>query len=1239
MYLNDGMPVFSPTDLCNFAESAFRSWMDRYELLHPGVVPKDPVSAEQSLLAAMGEGHEAKVLHELDDGSRVVTRISKSRATAPDETRRAMARGDHVIYQADLARDRFAGVADFLLRVPDERGRPRYEVADSKLARRVRPNFLLQLCAYADMLEAAQGWRPDRVWVIDGRRTWVPFRTDDFFFHYLALKAAFLRFHGRWSVGDRPLPEPGANHGPWQSFADSLLEQADHPCRIANVTRMQLRRLADAGYKTLRSVAEASNAKVPRIGDEVLARLSQQARLQMMSAGRAKPAFEILPHEAGRRTGLTLLPPPSPNDVFFDIEGDPLHRDGGLEYLFGASFREGVYRDWWAHDLRQERVAFQGFIDAVVERYRADPSMHVYHYGDYERAALRRLMGRHGTREDELDELLRSEVFVDLHQVVRQGVRVGTPSYSLKEVERLYRPCRAEDVKAATESMVEYARWLDAPDGEDWRTSKILCSIRDYNRADCESTAELAGWLWARQSDAGIEHVPERSPPSEEAAGARGSVPSKRAKARDASNRLAESLEASVPSDAEPSDPRRQVPTVLAHLLGFHRREAKPVWWWVFDRLTRTEAELYEDPDCLAGLVRTEREPIPLTRWSSGYEYRFDPDQDTQVSEGTRGCIWPHLDRRVTVHKMDAQAGIAVFKRQRSADGREPVPRRMTVIPIDMVRADAIEAALRRIAERYLSGAALPPALDDLLARRVPRLRGSVESLAAAEVEFGEEVSVDRACEIVQSLDGTTLAVQGPPGTGKTFLAARCAVRLLEEGKRVGVTSNSHAAIDQLMAEISKVADARGLSALRVGRVLPKGRTASVLEDRRVDRADEMGALCHRGSGAHQLVGGTAFAFADPAARGFDHLFVDEAGQVALANVVAMSEAATNLVLVGDPMQLPQPTRGTHPGESGLSALEYLLQGRATVSRDRGLFLNMTRRLHPAVCRFISETFYEGRLVHDPSTARRYIEHGPGSRLPPAGIVFEPVVHRGNGRSSDEEVARIRQLVRELSEAAVVSEADTSSAPPESDASIRRRAIDPARDVLVVAPYNAQVRRLQAALPGLRVGTVDRFQGQEAPVVIVSMCASDAESSPRGLEFLLDPNRSNVALSRARCLAIVVASPHLADCAASSLGQMKLLNLFHRLVAVGGTSEDGRNPPPAHPVGLAGPPAERVRCRDCHRSFDVEAEAEIGAAYMNPPYNYEEAHRHTCLACWLSIDRTSSTADMSGTSAHEESPQ
>jgi len=460
-------------------------------------------------------------------------------------------------------------------------------------------------------------------------------------------------------------------------------------------------------------------------------------------------------------------------------------------------------------------------------------------------------------------------------------------------------------------------------------------------------------------------------------------------------------------------------------------------------------------------------------------------------------------------------------------------PARIALIPRETYPTDTISRAILHLAQRYLDHGELPQPLAHFLERRAPAMTGHRKGSLVLAAETATD-AVPRLCAAMQE---TALVIQGPPGSGKTMSAARAILELLDRGATIGVASNNHKAILNLLAKCVEVGPDT-LRPLKAGGDAADAFFRSHPQIRHTASRDVGGLL-----GRHGLVGGTAWLFCrDDMVERFDYLFVDEAGQVPLANLVAMARCARNLVLVGDPMQLSQPTQGAHPGESGRSTLEYALDGAATIDPGLGVFLDRSFRLHPILCHTISDAFYDGRLRAAPGCENRVIRIDTvlETELRCAGLAFVPVVHDGNTQSSPEEVEKISTLVKRLAACEVTG----------LDGAVTGRL--GLEGILVVAPYNLQVRALRRALPeAVRVGTVDRFQGQEAPVVLISMCASDASQSPRGIDFLLDPNRLNVALSRARCLAVVVGNPGLVRARARSIEAMERINLFCRILAEG----------------------------------------------------------------------------------------
>jgi uncharacterized protein len=448
-------------------------------------------------------------------------------------------------------------------------------------------------------------------------------------------------------------------------------------------------------------------------------------------------------------------------------------------------------------------------------------------------------------------------------------------------------------------------------------------------------------------------------------------------------------------------------------------------------------------------------------------------------------------------------------------------------LPTEIVAGGPLEdrtqrAAVLRVAESIRADDGQYPALRAILARERPRIRG----LAAGGRVQTTDLAEMKAHAL--GLDGSYLFLQGPPGTGKTWTGARIVAHLLAAGRRVGIAAQSHKAIHNLLAEIERVAWDTGVR-FKGLKKSSAGNPESEFNGDYIRSEADNSAFANAPAGV-QLFGGTAWLFSRPELNGtLDYLVIDEAGQVSLADALAMGTAARNLILLGDPLQLAQVSQGVHPSGSGASVLEHLLGDAPTIPEDHGVFLERSFRMHPDVSAFISEIVYAGRLHSHESATRRTTSFGTGIR-------FEPVDHEGNKSSSDEEVAQVAASIAAM----------RSGTFTDADGTTRLLRHD---DFMVVAPYNAQVLRLRTALPAaVRVGTVDKFQGQEAPVVFFSMATSSGEDVPRSLSFLFSRNRLNVAISRAQCLAVLVCSPRLLEARCQSIEEMQLVNALCRLV-------------------------------------------------------------------------------------------
>jgi predicted RecB family nuclease len=1114
----DGELIFSASDLINHLECPHLTQLD-IEVALGRVDLTETRSDTTELVARKGDQHEREYLAQLRSGGCEMVEIEADRSLegtrqAATQTIEAMRAGAEVIYQGVLFDGvRWRGYSDFLRRVerPSELGSFSYEVADTKLARRVKPYFLLQLCFYSELVEAIQGLAPERMHVVLGTRDTQSFRVAEFAAYYRSVK------HGFESVVDAGLsttyPEPVEHCAlcRWENHCVARREADEHLSLVARIQRSQQTRLVERGITTVPQLATAEPADRPRrIGTTTFETLRAQAHLQQVQRTTGELRYELLAAEEG--CGFAHLPHPSEGDIFFDMEGDPFF-DEGLEYLFGAVLLEADgprFQAFWATDRSSEKQTFEQFIDFVIERLERFPDLHVYHYAPYEATAIKRLIGLHATREDEVDRLLRGKVLVDLYTVVRQGLRVGQPNYSIKSIEALYMGKRDTEVAEGGDSIVAFEQFLETGD------RSLLESIERYNEDDCRSTHLLREWLLARRDEA-IEtfgqEIPWRPPPEPWA-------PDPELQAE--LDALHAALTVSIPDAAEGWNDDQRAHWLMAQLIDYHRREAKPGYWAYFERLEADEEQLTEvDNEALGRLTDTGVEPTPVPPPSRSVLHTLGfPAQEHKISQGS--FVDPATRKGVTVESVDNATGTLQIKRDGKRVG-EPLPR--ALIPGEPYKTTLQRAALRRLAddivERGLDAQGRYSTLRQILRGEVP----STAACSHGEALQAGAFDLEDAKRIAKGLNDSYLFVQGPPGSGKTFTGAHLILHLIEQGHRVGVAAGSHAVIHNLLAEVEKYSapDEPFAGLKKCG---SDGSNSYESKHGLIGNSNEIADFA---GGGCELVAGTAWLFCrEEMDRTLDYLVCDEAGQISLADALAMGTCARNVILLGDPQQLAQVSQAVHPPGAGESVLEHLLDEHTTIPPERGLFIDETRRMHPDVCRFISKAIYEDRLESFADCANQRVD-APGE-LTGTGIRYVPVAHEGNTRESPEEAVTIKGLIEDLLRGEYTKQ-DGARGPlvPE--------------EIMVVAPYNAQVRCLRKHLAkGVKVGTVDKFQGQEAAVCFFSMATSSGEEIPRNLEFLFSRNRLNVAISRARCLAVLVCNPELLHIHCKNAEQMRLLN-------------------------------------------------------------------------------------------------
>lgn len=1115
---------FSASDVSGFLGCRYRTGLNLAVALGKLEPPAwvDPLA---QLLRERGLDHERRYADELRAQGLETVDLSDHGHSGVEPTIQSMRRGVPVILQGSLQSDGWFGRPDVLKRVevPSTFGAWSYEVLDTKLAQETRGGTVVQLVLYSQLLGRVQGRLPARFHVVtpNPKSPIQSFRLHDFAAYFRLIQSKFkqttMEAPEAITTANYPEPVEHCEACNWWRDCDHRRRADDHLSFVAGVSRLQRRELEGIAVKTLTQLATLSlplQFKPHRGAIDTYVRARNQAWVQLQGRTIGKPIHELLPVEPGR--GLTRLPEPSVGDVFLDLEGDPFAGDGGREYLFGAVVAEadGSMRPMslWAWTASEERAAFETVVDEIERLWAANAGMHVYHYAPYEPAAFKRLMGRYATREAVIDRLLRAERFVDLHSIVRHSIRASVENYSIKDLEPFFNFERTVPLDQARVNirLVERAVELRIREAADDAARQ---AVQGYNLDDCHSARHLRNWLEQLRALAigtgqAIPRPDVRSAASPEKVDAR---------TQEVQARIA-ALTGDVPLERSERSEAQQARWVLAHLLDYHRRENKAPWWEFFRLKDLPAEELLDERSAISGLsfkVRvggTARSPIDR------YSY---PYQDTDVRRGDDLHVQDGM-KFGTVEAIDRASRTVDIKKSGKYASTHP----SAVFAFSMVNKDVLADALLRIADDVIAhgvdGDHDYRAAGELLLGRAPRLSHGVFAQGKGET------AVQFAVRIATQLDCTVLPIQGPPGAGKTFTGSRMICELVRQGRKVGITAVSHKVIRNLLDAVIKEASEMNLVVDCVQKVgeLSEAQTAGIRE------VTSNPVVMDQLSAGANVVGGTAWLWARPDLKtSVDVLFVDEAGQMCLADVLATSQAAKSIVLLGDPQQLEQPQQGSHPDGTGVSALEHLLQGHQTVLSDRGIFLPETWRLPPSICAFTSEAFYEGRLNSLPGLeAQALIGTEP---LAGNGLWVLPVEHNANQNSSPEEVLAIQRLIDRL----------LARGGKWIDRTGKLAALA-SNNILVIAPYNAQVTLLSERLNerGVRVGTVDKFQGQQAPVVIYSMTTSTPEDAPRGMEFLYSLNRLNVATSRAQCACILVASSKLFEPECKTPRQMHLAN-------------------------------------------------------------------------------------------------
>ena len=1107
--------LITPSKITAWLECAhFLSLRNRADSGLLRVEPR-PLGSLADLLIEKGSAHERHCLLELEDEGRSVYQVP---GRNPDETFLQWVQrigdptreGYDIIYQMPFVHQGIRGIADFLVRVADPAdGYCRYEPIDAKLTRTEgKPGHVLQLCFYADALEELCGAPPREMhlWLGSGLQESLLVEQYRPYWRRLRRQLAHLLDQDE-IVGTTPVPCDHCDYCEFNQVCVARWRAEDSLVYVANIRPPERTALEAVGVRTLVDLA-GRREPVPELHDENLERLHRQAALQLSSRRRPDdpPAFELVTpsDDPVFGHGFDLLPSPDDGDVFFDFEGHPFWTpQHDLFFLAGLYYLDRrhcwAYDARWAHDLEDQAKMVKGLVEFFDRRRQRHPGMHVYHYNHTERSSLERLTK--GTPSEGLfTTLVETGLFVDLYVISKNALLVGTESYGLKHLERLASFERRGGIEQGAGAVVVYEQYMHSRDDD------LLENIARYNEDDVAATRALRDWL-AEQRPAG--------------AAWRDAVLKEEERQFD-TDQLIEGLKAFAEESPE---------HLLGDLLNYWRRERVANTEPKFAQAASEFNSLYRDPDFIANLTFRGFEDV-ISRGTPARNALFKwPEQPVNGAFAEK--------RRVLFTGVGVERGygylpsIDLERRELAMRWRERhdeaggLPSVVTID--DYIGPMEKPGVLVHLAEQILH-----PATGDrpsrvsmaLLARERPRFTAGHGPKGGS---FSDDL--DESLQWVGHLDESYVAIQGPPGTGKTYSGSHIIHELVKSGQRVGITAMSHAAIDNLLQATHAVFVEKGdLHLLRAIRRSAKPKSRALEGVRYSNVAAEVE------SDDYNLVAGTTWLWARPGMRPFpvDVLIVDEAGQLALADAVASANAARNLILLGDPLQLAQVSQAEHPGGSGASVLEHILGERATISPGEGVFITETRRMHPDVCRFISNQIYEGRLTSHASCAQQGTAFGTGLRWIEAHHAERPT-------ESEEEASLVGTKILEMIGTPWVDQHG-------KEASLG------AEDFMVVAPYNDQVRLLEArfgatrGLERVRVGTVDRFQGREAPVVFFTMTTSSGSDMPRGPEFLFSRNRLNVAVSRARCLAYLVCTEELLNSRARTIDEMRLIGTLSAFV-------------------------------------------------------------------------------------------
>lgn len=1093
---------YSPQDLLRFQESTFVSWMDRASEVNPKnyrkLIKKDSEITEK--LFEEGRIKEKILLKPFRvhpegidiQGSKKFD--MKYFDVNLRRTREAMMQGKKYIIQAYLKKNNFFGVADLLERVdgiPSLLGNYIYIVKDAKMAQSPRASFITQICAYCDMIEDVQKIRPPHAAILLGNNQEVTFNVNDYFEYYLQLKQNFIQFHNGFNITRPPQPSLKDNLAEWELAAIELLNQKDDISLLPDIEKPDVKILKQKGIITRQQLKDATT-KPEELAQETWDRLKTQLAL----AHEKNVPWRLIPQIDGDYKGLNYLPVPSLEHVYCELK-TALKIDGD-EYLtlYNFHYYNKMSQCWVSESIEctnplWEKGYLARFLKSIHEKLGTQGSL--IFFGDKSSESLLTKSAEHSSYSSFVEGLFFQGRLIDLQTLIKKSLVLNVDYYYLEDILNLFKISDAsEDFLSALFILKNHT----SKKNKEWAT-EMLKKDSESRLKNLKNLHEELFKIVESHNIGLIKYKIRNDLFNED------------------NLELGFNLTTDKDVDAATED---KVELLIKQLLYFNKNEAKP-------KLIETEKLLNQElfqwkkhPRCISTLKKVKI--IDEAKRSILYEFALDEETKLKANDS----IIFHKTNNLTAKVLEIidPNQIVLQLTQKSFDELSTREDFLGIIEVNRMPSDRIDLfnkKYRDLFDKDKPYLGLPKALFEFLSKSFPDIKGINPG---SDFYSTEDNLIEKISSIAGNLNQSFLVIQGPPGAGKTFTSAHVIDNLIKQGKRIAISSNSHKAINNLIIKVKEIFPERSI--FKIQKDLDEELISKQIKIGSNDEIEEIRDC--------EIVAGTIFGLMKNVGN-FDYIFIDEAGQVGLSSLLGFAQIADNLVLIGDQMQLEQPIQATHPGESGESCLEYYLGNSNTIPKNKGFFLPETRRMCPELCNPISKLFYNSELQAHPQTYEQRIVILEDSSLLKKinGVELIEVLHYDNTQSSTEEVTKICELVNYLLSQRIHQNG-------------RERNIT-INDIIIVSPYNMQVNKIKKELPNAKVGSVDLFQGQEAAIVIYSLGASSPGS--RGIDFLLDEHRMNVALSRGQTLALIIASPTLFSSSVSKMNDLKLLNNLLKL--------------------------------------------------------------------------------------------